>query len=522
MTPRSVSFHMTYAKELLVSLCRRGALFWIDKGVVHYRAPSDGMRRDEIHSLRAHKSEIVDLLHDAATWEILTQAGQRASRTVPAAFQQEWFWHISRHNREWNHFTAAPLRLHGRLDVAALIRSVSALVYRHESLRTQITTSEGKLTQLIENKFGVSLDVISLTELSECAACSRAKGAIEEALRERTGTPCSTFIAKLFVLSQTDHILLVAVHHMVTDAISFSRCLQELWTIYRGLASGRAPTLVPVAMQYTDYVEWQRNDYRTALDRRDSYWERRLTGASSIKWIPDQGLGTARPYGPVTTRLSLDPALSDKLRVCARHLGAVPGVLVLAALCHVVHRLCDQRDFILPFVFNGRHNTEHLAVMGLFIYPVLLRIQIDVDGSVFKTVGDISAELLSACENADFGICAVNHPELTRGIFVQWVSWDNDSFNSVPASKEWNGSPDLPRAEPFPIAHQGPENPIMETHIVLYFEDRPDGIHANVVYRGDLFALGTINDLWERLRAVCSSTVSGLIAADSHLNHESE
>ncbi|RKH34273.1 condensation domain-containing protein, partial [Corallococcus llansteffanensis] len=235
----------------------------------------------------------------------------RTEGATPLSFAQQRLWlldQLSPGDVSYNIPTA--LRLLGRVDVEALRRAFEALIRRHESLRTTLSAPDEEPSQHIHAASGWDLPVTDLTHLPESQRDEEAQRvAVTEARRPFHLATGPLMRSALVRLSEEEHLLLVTMHHIVSDGWSMGVLVREVAAFYEALSTGRTPSLPPLPMQYADYATWQREWLQgEALDAQVGYWKQQLSGAPAALELP-----TDRPRPPtqshrgstVPVRLSL-------------------------------------------------------------------------------------------------------------------------------------------------------------------------------------------------------------------------
>src|SRR5262249_15914782 len=224
-------------------------------------------------------------------------------------------------------------RLSGPLDFMALQRSVNEIVRRHEVLRTSFVTVDGQPTQHIEPFLTVLLDRVDLTNLAD----SEKEAAIELQVREEIQKPFDLargplLRAKLLRLAEDDHVLLLAMHHIVSDGWSVGVLFRELSRLYEAFAGGNVSPLEDLAIQYPDYAVWQRG-WRQGeiLEAQLNYWRKQLENLAILQLPTDRQRPTVQRYRGATARIHLDATLTEKLWALSRDENATLYITLLAA-----------------------------------------------------------------------------------------------------------------------------------------------------------------------------------------------
>src|SRR3954464_5114260 len=211
------------------------------------------------------------------------------TRTAPTSFAQERLWFIDRREPGSAVYNIpVAWRLGGALEKAALERSLGEIVRRHEALRTTFAQADGSPVQVIAPFGGFALPVEDLSGLGQAdreAAVRRRIG--EEVARPFDLAAGPLFRATLLRLGAKDHVLLLSMHHIVSDGWSMGVLYRELSALYEAYREGRESPLTELPVQYADYAVWQREQLAgEVLDGQLAYWKERLGGAPELLELP--------------------------------------------------------------------------------------------------------------------------------------------------------------------------------------------------------------------------------------------
>ena len=346
--------------------------------------------------------------------EISSTGSPSDDRTAEAAGVQEHAFQASfGQERLWvlEHLRAdVPLYMHsfavrcrGPLDVDALRAAVAAVVARHETLRTRFAIKDGVLAQLVLPALDVEVPVVDLTHLS--AAAEREARRLAEALDDEpvdlSRPPLVRF--RLLRVAPDDHVLVVAIHHVVSDGWSIDVLLRELGVCYDALTAGEEPSLPDLPIQYADYAVWQREWLLGAeLERQVAYWREALAGAPALLELP-----TDRPRPPVqsfdgaTVPVSLPAEVVSALNELAGATGATLFMTLTAALAALLHRYASQADVLLATPVAGRRRSEVEPLIGFFVNTLILRTDCSGNPSFEQLVERVRRTAIDAYAHQD-------------------------------------------------------------------------------------------------------------------------
>ncbi|HYH82072.1 MAG TPA: condensation domain-containing protein, partial [Longimicrobium sp.] len=326
-------------------------------------------------------------------------------RPLPLSFAQERLWFLDRlEGGSAPYNIPAALRFTGALDVDALERSLGEIVRRHESLRTVFREVDGGAVQVIAPFAGFALPVDDLSGLHETARETEVRRrAREDAARPFDLAEGPLFRAALLRVADEEHVLLLCIHHIVSDGWSTGVLHRELGTLYAAFARGEGDPLPPLPVQYADYAVWQREQLRgEALDRQVGYWKERLAGAPALLELP-----TDRPRPPVQSHrgarevFDLPRALLDRLQALGRSEGATLYMVMLGAFQLLLSKYSGSEDVVVGSPIAGRTRREVEELIGFFANTLVLRTDLSGDPTFRELLERVREGTLGAYEHQE-------------------------------------------------------------------------------------------------------------------------
>ena len=458
MDRESTAISMQTVEDRLSELRERGVRLWVEGDRLCYRAPRGMLLPEDLKILREQKSYVLralGLAREAQGSEVRSrETYAHSSLPLPLSSQQRWFWKSIEVSRSWNHFCPVTLRIQGVLDVEALRASLEMLMRRYDSLRVRLVLNAGIPYQHFDEPRCETLPLFDISRDSEEDPERRARLRVEEFLRTRIDLAFGPLCNKILLrLSETDHVLAIGIHHIATDAISMQLLCEQFWEMYREFEAGRKPTPKPPILQYRDYVSWQSRQLSSWPTIGKPYWNRRLEGAKPVRWPNSDAVHGGKLPVAGMSQFSFSPSLTRQIRSLAGREKVASMAIVIATLCSLIVRRCGQMDFVIPFIFHGRQSHEHLSIVGFFIHPLLLRIELKGGESLLELVQYVSNEVMQATAHQDFGICSSARPELMTGTFVQWLTWPEQPLG-VPRPNEWETANGRLCVQPFQVEEQ--------------------------------------------------------------------
>ncbi|HET7233530.1 MAG TPA: amino acid adenylation domain-containing protein, partial [Longimicrobium sp.] len=326
-------------------------------------------------------------------------------RPLPLSFAQERLWFIDRlEGGSAAYNLPAALRLAGALDPAALERALGEIVRRHESLRTVFREGEGGAVQVIAPFAGFTLSIHDLSGPPEPARETEVRRrAREDAARPFDLAEGPLFRAALLRVTDEEHVLLLCIHHIVSDGWSSGVLYRELGALYAAYRDGSDSPLAELPVQYADFAVWQREQLRgEGLDRQLAYWKERLAGAPALLELP-----TDRPRPPVQShhgareRFDLPLALLDRLQALGRSEGATLYMVMLGAFQLLLGKYAGSEDVVVGSPIAGRTRREVEELIGFFANTLVLRTDLSGDPTFRELLGRVREGTLGAYEHQE-------------------------------------------------------------------------------------------------------------------------
>ena len=444
-------------------------------------------------------------------------AGERPA-VVPLSFAQSRLWFLDQLQGPSPVYNmAAALRIGGPLDAEALSAALADVVGRHESLRTLIAAPDGIPQQLVmpPERADFGWDVVDATAWS----AAQLEEAIEETASHSFDLATEIPLrARLFLVTDDEHVLVGVVHHIAADGWSIAPLVRDLGEAYANRCAGRAPGWAELPVQYVDYTLWQRQQFGD-LDDSDSpiaaqlaYWQDALAGMPERLQLP-----TDRPYPPVADQrgasVALDwPAeLQQAVRDVAREHNATSFMVVQAALAVLLSRLSASSDVAVGFPIAGRRDPALDELVGFFVNTLVLRVDLAGDPSVAELLAQVRRRSLAAYEHQDVPFeVLVERLNPTRSLthhpLVQVaLAWQNllGHDNSDPAAGLALGDLQITQMPVDTYTARMDLTFSMAEHFTENGE--PAGIGGTVEFRTDVFDAVSIETLIERLQRVLTA-----------------
>jgi len=459
-------------------------------------------------------------LFEAPTPALLARRIERAQRTddatevpplrarertgpVPLAFAQQRLWFFDQlepNSASYN--IPFVLRISGRLNPAALETSLANVVRRHEALRTTFSLVDEVPVQIVHDIQGGHLPLIDLSTMPE----PEREAEIfmkREAMRPFDLQVGPLFRATLLQLADDEHVLLLTMHHIVSDGWSMSVLVREAATLYQAYVEGREAALPEVHVQYGDFACWQR-EWLTGevLEEQLSYWRQQLGGAPGELELP---VGRVRPQTPsyrgTMETLALSEELTESLQALNRSEGATLFMTFVAAFKALLYRYTGQTDIVVGTPVAGRNRAEIENLIGFFVNTLPLRTDLSGDPTFRELVKRVRDVALGAYAHQDVPferLVEELHPErhlgrapLIRVMLVlqntplESLALPDLSFTMVSATKSMS-----------------------EFDLVINAQETERGLFISFEYNTDLFEATTIRRLLEQFNLLLAGAVA--------------
>ncbi len=271
---------------------------------------------------------------------------------------------------------ARAIRMRGSLSRQALRESLEGVVARHESLRTTFGEVDGEPIQVIAGSRSVDLPTVDLSDRPEAERESETRRVVrEEARRPFDLTSGPLMRATLLRLSEDEHVLVLLMHHIITDAWSMSVLFKEVAQLYEAAAAGHPSPLPDLPMQYADFARWQRASLKPeVLDRHLAYWRRQLAGTNPVLELPtDRARPAVRTAHGAVQRLAFSRVLTDRLKAIGGEANATLFMTLLAAFQTLLWRYTGSDDLVIGSPTAGRSEVELESLIGFFVNTLVLR-----------------------------------------------------------------------------------------------------------------------------------------------------
>ncbi|HEY9748823.1 MAG TPA: condensation domain-containing protein, partial [Allocoleopsis sp.] len=436
----------------------------------------------------------------------------------PLSFAQRRLWVLDQ-LEPGNPFYNIPIavKLSGALEIAALEQSFQEMIQRHANLRTTFTTVEGEPVQAIAPHLSFELPIIDLQALPPAEQTVEVQRLISEEAQHAFDLSQGPLLrATLLKLSDSEHILLLNLHHIISDAWSMGVLVRELADLYAifishspSLLSPHSSPLTPLPIQYPDFALWQQqwlqsDRYQAQLD----YWKQQLGGLPVLALPTDYPRPAVQSFRGASHRIQLSKDLSQQLRSLSQQSGVTLFMTLLTAFEALLHWYTGQEDLVVGTDIANRHPVETEGLIGFFVNQLVLR----TDASGNPTLTDLLHRVRQVT------LDAYTHQDLPFDHLVEALNPPRDLSRTplfqVKFVLQNAPMPSLSLAD-LNLEVLEVDRGTAKFDLLINLADTPEGIQGSLYYSTDLFEAASMTRLWERFEFALQYLVT---QPESHLS----
>jgi amino acid adenylation domain-containing protein/non-ribosomal peptide synthase protein (TIGR01720 family) len=425
---------------------------------------------------------------------------RKESDSIPLSFAQQRLWFFDQFETRKSFYNLpGAIRLKGKLNVTVLEQTFNEIVNRHEALRSTFTEVQGQPIQVIAPPVSrLPLPVIDLRKLPQ----SDREAAVKQLSAKEAQQPFDLergplLRTSLLQLSEEEYVLLLTMHHIVSDGWSIGVLAREQVAIYEALCAGNQPQLLELPVQYADFAIWQRNWLcGEVLETQLAYWKRQLEGAPPLLELPAD-----RPRPPIQTSegatqsLLLSQELTAALKNLSQREDVTLFMTLLAAFKALLYRYTGRTDLLVGSPIANRNRAEIEGLIGVFVNTLVLRTDLSGDPT-FR-------ELLRGVREVTLG--ALAHQDLPFEKLVEELQPERSlSYNPVfQVMFQLRNNPMPPLDLPgLTLSLLEVETNTTQFDLSLDLEEVGERLQASVEYSTDLFDRATITRMLGHLQTL--------------------
>ncbi len=422
---------------------------------------------------------------------------------APLSFAQQRLWLLDQlEPDDTSYIISRAIRARGALDVGTLERSLKEITRRHEALRTTFTVVDGEQVQVIAPTMDVELPVKDLSGLPQTERQAQAMQlAKEDARRPFDLERGPLFRAKLLRLGEGEHLLLLAMHHIVSDGWSMGVFWRELGALYEAFSRGEPSPLAELPTQYADYALWQRQWLTgEVLEKQLGYWKEQLAELPALELPTDHPRPAVLTHRGARQDLMLPESLTEGLKDLARRESVTLFMVLLGAFQVLLSRYSGQEDVAVGTPIAGRNRAKTEELIGFFVNTLVMRTDLSGDPS-FR-------EMLSRVREVALG--AYDHQDLPFERLVEELRPERD-LSRTPLFQVFFNMQKAPvaRIELPRLTMESLPSPDVAAKfdLTLYVRERDGEVRLGLVYNADLFDQTRMAKMLEQLGCLLAQIV---------------
>ncbi|MDO8711235.1 condensation domain-containing protein, partial [Pseudomonas sp.] len=427
---------------------------------------------------------------DFARFPIPAGVDAEDRQALSYAQQRMWFlWQLDPQSGAYN--LPGAVRLTGRLSLPALEQAFASLVARHETLRTVFQRQADDTLLQVPASAPLVIDHVDFSALP----ATEREVAVAKAAEQQSVLPFDLSVGPLLrvtllKLAEQEHVLLLTLHHIVSDGWSMNVLIDEFIRCYDAFEAGAQPQVAPLPIQYSDYALWQRRWLEAGEQARQlDYWQAQLGDEHPVLELPTDHPRPAMPsYRGTRYEFAVDPQLAEQLRATAQKHSVTLFMLLLGAFNALLHRYTGQTDIRVGVPIANRNRAEIEGLIGFFVNTQVLRTKLDGQTRV--------DELLRAIKETALGAQA--HQDLPFERLVEALKLERSLSHTPLFQVMYNHQPQVAdistvsTASGLALGVIEWEGRTTQFDLTLDTYEKGGKLHAALTYANDLFDAATI------------------------------
>lgn len=474
--------------ELLAELSQRNVKLSVDSGQLNIRAPKGVLTKELRDSLTESKAEILAFLQAANASTTPQLVPIERTDTLSLSLTQERLWQLEKLlSDNSSHNLPVAFRINGNLDVAVLEKAIAQMVRRHEVLRASFIEKDGESVSVIASDLDWHLPVIDLQDLPPAEREEKAKAIAQAAAKHQFKlSEAPIWFAKLVCLAPDECVLILVMHHIVSDGWSLSVFLKEVGAIYEALLAGKSSPLPALPVQYVDFAAWQRRSLTDEfLSPQLDRWQELLEGDLVPLQLPtDRPQSASQSYKGGHYEFNFPADLTQDIKAFTSKEGITLYILLLAGYQALLHLYTGQEDLIVSSPIAGRNQPEIEGAIGYFNNILPMRAKIAANMTFKELLQQIGKYTSVAYANQDVPfqrlatLPNMMRTPLSRGLLaLQPPPGEALKLSGLAVS-------------PLHIYRE-----TIDFDLPLFLEDRGENIGGTAYYKIDLFDSSTVAQL---------------------------
>ncbi len=415
---------------------------------------------------------------------------------IPLSFAQQRLWFLEQlqpNNTAYNIFDC--VRVVGSLNIPALQESLNEIVRRHEILRTTFTVENGQPVQIIAPTLTLTVPVVDLSQFPDPQREAQKLGD-QEAEKPFALDRDPLLRVTLLQLGKADYVVVLTMHHIISDGWSTGVLIQELAALYEAFCLGKPSPLPKLPIQYADFAVWQRQWLQQeVLETQLTYWKQQLQDLPILRLPTDRPRPALPTYQGARQSFNLSKTLSKELKTLSSKQGVTLFMTLLAAFATLLHYYSEQDDIVIGTDVANRNQAETEGLIGFFVNQMVLRTYLAGNPNFAELLQRIRGVTLEAYAHQDLPfdkLVEALNPErdlnLTPLFQVKLI------LQNIPTE-----SLELPGLT---LTTLELESKTATFDLLLELRDREPGITGLLKYNTDLFDASSMTRMLENLETI--------------------
>ena len=502
-------------EDLLLLLSNLGVQLWDESGDLRITAPKGALTPDLVSQIKERKSEVItfireykaDIRKDESVSSSLWDPVEPVPRDVihPLSFAQQRLWFLERFEERVapTYHICKVLRLKGLLCVPTLESCFSEMVRRHETLRTVFELQGNHAVQKVQEPWRLLLTMVDLRNQSSGGSPPLQHLISAQADRRFDLHHGPLVRAVLLRLAPDESVLIVSLHHIISDGWSAGVMVRELAALYNAYVQNRPSPLPELSIQYVDFTHWQRSRISASgIQKQLDFWKKSLAGTPELLELPYDrprpGVQTFRGRNQ-TFRVDSD-LMTGVYHLCRQH-QVTPFMLLQAVFSLLLGRYSGQNDFLMGSPMANRNRPEFEPLIGFFVNTLVFRAQLQGD--------PLFSELLERVRT--FSLAAFSAQEIPFEQLVDALK-PNRSLSYSPLFQVMFALQNAPsenlRLSGLDVIPMGTDLDVAKFDLTLYLVEAGEGLDGLFEYNVDLFDAETIQRMSVHFRNLLKAVVA--------------
>jgi len=418
--------------------------------------------------------------------------------------QRMWFlYQLEPDNPFYNN--SAVIELKGLLDVEILEKSLNEIVQRHEALRTNFSVINSQPIQVISSTQTISMPVVDLQGLTLEMQPIEARRLIKQEAQQPFNLNTDFLLRVILLkLGSRDHILVLTIHHIISDGWSIGIFIQELGSLYKTFLTNAPYPLTRLPVQYADFAEWQRQWlHGEYLEQQLNYWKQQLAGVSPVIDLPtDRPRPSIQSFRGDIEKFYLDRELIEQLKQLSQTSGGTLYMALITAFSILLYRYSSQSDIVIGSPIANRNRVEIEGLIGFFANTLALRIQISDSCTYLDLLKQVQETTLAAYSHQDLPFeTLVDQLNIERHLSHNALFQVVFTLHNAPM-------PSVELQDLKVTSDINFDNGTVRFDLEVHLWESPEGIKGDLIYNTDLFDSATIKRLIGNFQTLLAGIIS--------------